>query len=85
MTALGLDLTPPAQDMQGKVVQTENIFFPIIAKMAKSMSANIDFPAMLQKSLAKLDAKAEKESPANRILIEQIKEAIQLYIAGNAQ
>lgn len=83
LTSLGVDLAPPAENAEWQPVETNNIFFPIIVKMAKNASSPTTFVTWLQNAIAKLDAKAQTASPSDRLVIQQIKEAIQLYVASN--
>ena len=81
LESLGVDLTPPAQDVDGNEVQTDNQFFPIIVRMANRYESPTTFATMMQAALAPLQDRLDAAAPAQRVLLQEVMEAIQLYIA----
>jgi len=81
LESLGVDLTPPAQDVDGNEVQTDNQFFPIIVRMANRYESPTIFATMMQAALSPLQDRLDAAGPAQRVLLQQVMEAIQLYIA----
>jgi hypothetical protein len=81
LESLGVDLTPPIQDVNGNPVQTSNQFYPVVLRMASRYSSPTAFATLMQAAVPALQARLETQTPAQRIVMEQIIEAIQLYIA----
>ena len=81
LTTFGVDLTPPVENAQGETVDTTNPFFPVITKMAAKYSSPTTFAALMQAAIPVLEQRVEAAAPAQKILLQQIIEAIQLYVA----
>lgn len=77
----GVDLTPPVQDAEWNAVETTNPFFPVVTKMAAKYSSPTTFATLMQAAVPVLQQRVDTAAPAQRILLQQIIEAIQLYIA----
>lgn len=81
LESLGVDLTPPTQDAEGNEVETDNQFFPIVIRMANRYESPETFVTIMQTALPSLQERANNAAPAQQILLQEIIEAIQLYIA----
>jgi len=80
VAVFGVDLTPPVQDVEWKPVETTNPFFPVITKMAGKYSSPTAFATLMQAAVPVLQQRVDTAAPAQKILLQQIIEAIQLYI-----
>lgn len=81
LESLGVDLTPATQNIHGEAIQTDNQFLPIIIKLASRYSSPEAFATLMEAALPRLQERLETETPSQRIVLQQIIEAIQLYIA----
>jgi len=81
VAVFGVDLTPPVENAQGETVDTTNPFFPVITKMAAKYSSATAFATLMQAAVPVLQQRVEAAAPAQKIILQQIIEAIQLYIA----
>jgi hypothetical protein len=81
VATFGVDLTPPPQNAQWNTVETTNPFFPVVTRMAGRYSSPTAFATLMQAAIPVLQQRVDAAAPAQKILLQQIIEAIQLYIA----